>query len=67
MNPWAYQTDPESVAHQLAKDMNITFVDNEDLMKQLRQARPIDMMRATPGVGDWVCLKNTEENPVFTF
>ncbi len=38
--------------------MNITFVDNEDLIKQLREARPSDLIRATPGVSSWVCQLN---------
>lgn len=50
LNPWAYQTHPERIAHQLAKDMNITFTDNADLIRQLREVRPIDMISVTPGV-----------------
>lgn len=54
LNPWAYQTNPEQVAHQLAKDLNITFTDNADLIRQLRQASPVDMNEATPGMVDYV-------------
>ncbi|KAJ6635104.1 Bile salt-activated lipase [Pseudolycoriella hygida] len=50
LNPWAYQTHPERTAHQLAKDLNITFTDNADLIRQLRLARPSDMNRASPGM-----------------
>lgn len=50
LNPWAYQTNPEKVAHQVAKDLNITFADNEDLVRQLRHVKPIDLMRVTPSV-----------------
>lgn len=55
LNPWAYQTHPEQVAHQLAKDMNITFTDNADLIRQLRLVRPSDMIAVTPGMVDYVC------------
>lgn len=55
LNPWAYQTNPEQVAHQLAKDMNITFTDNADLVRQLRLANPADMIAATAGVMSLVC------------
>lgn len=58
INPWAYQPDPEQVAHQLAKDMGITFTDNADLIKQLREAKPSDMNQATPGMVDYVCLSS---------
>lgn len=60
LNPWAYQTHPEKVAHQLAKDMNLTFTDNADLIRQLRQVSPVDMIRATPTVVDYVCLKRND-------
>lgn len=56
LNPWAYQTHPENVAHQLAKDLGITFTDNADLIRQLREANPSDMNRATPGMVDYVSL-----------
>jgi len=36
--------------------MGITFTDNADLIKQLREASPADMNRATPGMVDYVCL-----------
>lgn len=57
LSPWGYQTHPEQVAHKLAKDMNITFTDNADLIRQLRLVRPADMIQATPGIVDWVCRK----------
>lgn len=57
MNPWAYQTHPEQVAHQLAKDLGITFTDNADLIRQLREANPGEMNRATPQAVDYVRLK----------
>ncbi|KAJ6637789.1 Juvenile hormone esterase [Pseudolycoriella hygida] len=53
INPWAYQPDPEAVAHQLAKDMGITFTDNADLIRQLREAKPSEMNHATPGMLDY--------------
>lgn len=54
LNPWAYQTHPERTAHELAERMNITFVDNEDLVRQLRSASPTALVTATPGVFDFV-------------
>lgn len=50
LNPWAYQTHPERVAHQLAKDMGITFTNNADLIRQLRKANSTDITAATPTV-----------------
>lgn len=54
LNTWAYQTHPENVAHQLAEDMGITFTDNADLIRQLREAKPSALNQATPGMIDYV-------------
>lgn len=56
LNPWAYQTHPEDVAHQLAKDLGITFTDNADLIRQLREVKPSDLTQATPGMVQYVSL-----------
>lgn len=56
LNPWGYETNPETVTHNLARDLNITFTDNADLVRQLRELKPSEMNRATPGMLDYVSL-----------
>lgn len=54
LNPWGYETNPEARAHKLAKDLNITFTDNADLIRQLRQVKPSDMTSVVPSMVDYV-------------
>jgi len=54
INSWAYETNPEKVTHQLAKDLNITFTDNADLVAQLRKIEPSILNRAVPSMVDYV-------------
>ncbi|KAG4067975.1 hypothetical protein HA402_010661 [Bradysia odoriphaga] len=53
LNTWAYEISPETLTHQLAKDLNITFTDNADLIAQLRQIKPSVINRAMPSMLDY--------------
>lgn len=57
LNTWAYEVSPETVTYQLAKSMNITFKDNADLIRQLREVKPSDMWRSTPSMTDYVSFQ----------
>lgn len=54
INSWAYEHNPEALTHQLAKDLNITFTDNADLVEQLRHIKPSVINRAMPSMLDYV-------------
>lgn len=49
LSPWAFQPDPRTVANNLAADLGITFSSTEDLVNQLRNANPADLVINTPG------------------
>ncbi len=66
LNPWAYETNPEDRAHKLARDLNITFTDNADLIRQLREVKPSEMTRVVPSMVEYVSfaafIKNANNN-----
>lgn len=54
LNPWAFQTNPVNVAYQLGRDLRLSWSSNEDLVRQLREVDPADLVRATPGALSYV-------------
>ncbi|GAB0097796.1 Carboxylic ester hydrolase [Sergentomyia squamirostris] len=64
LNPWAYQTDPRTVAFQLARDLGFTNIQTtEQLINTLRTVDPMRLVEATPGSMDYPIVRGIRPIP----